>query len=330
MRVEIAALHDLVGRILAHAGMSAANAAIVAGVVVAAERDGAASHGLFRLRGYLATLRSGWVDGTAVPVVTQAAPGLLLADARNGFAQVALEAARAQLCAAARAQGIVALCTSNSHHFAALWSDVEPFAEAGFVALTVVNARSRIVTFGAHRKVLGTNPMAFACPRGSGLPLVWDQASSVVAQGEVLRAREAGHTVPPGIGVDASGQATTDPAAILDDGALLPFGGHKGAGIALMVEVLAAALTGGRFGYEDQSAAFPGAQTTNAGQFVLLIDPAQTGGSGFVHRIDALIATLRAAGAVRLPGDARHTRRAAADMIEVSDAVYVDMLAMLA
>jgi delta1-piperideine-2-carboxylate reductase len=330
MRVEIAALHDLVGRILGHSGMSAENAAIVAGVVVAAERDGAASHGLFRLRGYLATLRSGWVDGTAVPVVTQAAPGLVLADARNGFAQVALEAAHAQLCAAARAQGIAALCISNSHHFAALWPDVEPFAEAGFVALTVVNARSRIVTFGAQRKVLGTNPMAFACPRGSGPPLVWDQASSVVAQGEVLRAREAGHTVPQGVGVDASGHATTDPAAILDDGALLPFGGHKGAGIALMVEVLAAALTGGRFGYEDQSAAFPGAQTSNAGQFVLLIDPAQTAGSGFIHRIDGLIATLRAAGSVRLPGDARHTRRAAADMIELSDAVYADMLAMLA
>lgn len=205
MRLDAAALHDLVARILAHGGMSAENAAIVAGVVVAAEQDGTASHGLFRLPGYLATLRSGWVDGVAVPTVTQVAPTLLLADGGNGFAQVALAAARDRLSTIARAQGMAALCTRNAHHFAALWPDVEPFAEAGFVALTGLNTRSHIVVFGGRRKILGTNPMAFACPRGDAPPLVWDQASSVRSQGEVLRARRAGRAVPPGVGVDLGG-----------------------------------------------------------------------------------------------------------------------------
>jgi delta1-piperideine-2-carboxylate reductase len=330
MRLDAATLHDLVARALAQAGMSAENAAIVAGVVVAAERDGTVSHGLFRMPGYLATLRSGWVDGHAVPTVTQVAPTLLLADGRNGFAQVALAAARDRLADMARTQGMAALCTGNAHHFAALWPDIEPFAEAGFISLTVINTRSHIVVFGGRRKVLGTNPMAFAFPRGDGPPVVWDQAASVRSQGEVLRARRAGRTVPPGVGVDTAGQPTQDPAAILDGGALLPFGGHKGAGIALMIEVLAAALTGGRFGFDDRSAAYPGAQTSNAGQFVLLIDPTRTAGSGFSARIETLVATLREAGSDRLPADARHARRLATqDGIEIADGAHAELLAML-
>jgi delta1-piperideine-2-carboxylate reductase len=330
MRIEATALHDLVARILAQSGMSAENAAIVARTVMEAERDGTASHGLFRLPGYLATLRSGWVDGHALPTVTEAAPTLLLADGRNGFAQVALAAAAARLTEMARAQGMAALCAGNAHHFASLWPDIEPFARAGFIALTVINTRSHIVVFGGHRKILGTNPMAFACPRADGPPLVWDQAASVRSQGEVLRARRAGRSMPPGVGVDAAGQPTEDPAAILDGGALLPFGGHKGAGIALMIEVLAAALTGGRFGFEDRSAAYPGAQTSNAGQFVLLIDPTRTAGTGFLVRIEVLVAALREAGSDRLPADARQARRLAAlDGIEIADSVHADLLAML-
>jgi len=330
MRLDAATLHDLVTRILARAGMSGESAAIVAGVVVAAERDGTVSHGLFRMPGYLATLRSGWVDGHAAPTVTQVAPTLLLADGRNGFAQVALAAARDRLTEMARTQGMAALCTGNAHHFAALWPDIEPFADAGFIALTVINTRSHIVVFGGRRKVLGTNPMAFAFPRGDGPPLVWDQAASVRSQGEVLRARRAGRSVPPGVGVDAAGQPTEDPAAILDGGALLPFGGHKGAGIALMIEVLAAALTGGRFGFEDRSAAYPGAQTSNAGQFVLLIDPSRTAGAGFSARIELLLAALREAGSERLPADARHASRLdAREGIEIADGVHAELLMML-
>jgi delta1-piperideine-2-carboxylate reductase len=258
------------------------------------------------------------------------APTLLLADGCNGFAQVALAAARDRLSAMARAPGMAALCTSTAHHFAALWPDVEPFAEAGLVALTVINTRSHIVVFGGRRKVLGTNPMAFACPRADGPPLVWDQAASVRSQGEVLRARRAGRAVPPGVGVDSAGQPTEGPAAILDGGALLPFGGHKGAGIALMIEVLAAALTGGRFGFEDRSAAYPGAQTSNAGQFVLLIDPTRTAGTGFFVRVETLVAALREAGSERLPADARHARRLAAqDGIEIADSVHAELLTML-
>lgn len=330
MNLTEAALAALIARAFERHGMSAQNAALVAGVVAAAERDGAASHGLLRMEGYIATLKSGWVDGAAVPVVTQPAPAIIAVDAQNGFAQVALAAVRDLAVATARSQGMVAVCIADSHHFAALWPDIEPFAEQGLIALTVVNARGRIVVWGGRRKVLGTNPMAFACPRSDGPPVVWDQASSQRAQGEVLKARMEGRQMPEGVGLDAAGEPTTDPAAILDGGALLPFGGHKGAGIAFMVEVLAAALSGGRFGFDDESPKFPGAQTSRAGQFLLLIDPARGPGGDVAGRISGLVAMLREAGAQRMPGDERHHRRALAvtQGITIPDEAHARLVAM--
>ena len=330
MNLSEADLSGLSARAFERHGMSAHNAAMVAAVVAAAERDGAASHGLLRMDGYIGTLRSGWVDGTAVPVVTRNAPAILAVDARNGFAQVAMAAVRDTAMETARQQGLAAVCISDSHHFAALWPDVEPFAERGFIALTVVNARGRIVVWSGRRKVLGTNPMAFACPRSDGPPVVWDQASSQRAQGEVLKARMEGRQVPEGVGLDAAGEPTTDPAAILDGGALLPFGGHKGAGIAFMVEVLAAAMTGGRFGFDDESPAFPGAQTSRAGQFLLLVDPSRGPGGDVAGRITTLVAMLRDAGAQRLPGDERHHRRARAarEGIDIPNEVHARLLAL--
>lgn len=331
MTLTEAALAALVARVLLRHGMTPETAPHVAAVVAAAERDGALSHGLLRLPGYVSSLRSGWVDGKAAPVVTQPAPALVAVDARNGFAQVALAAARERALETVRREGMAAVCVQDSHHFAALWPDVEPFAAAGLVALTVVNSRSRIVAWGARRKVLGTNPMAFATPCAGRPPVVWDQAASVRAQGEVLLARQHGHAVPEGVGLDAAGEPTTDPAAILEGGALLPFAGAKGAGIAFMVEVLAAALTGGRFGFDDPSGSIPGALTSNAGQFLLLIDPARTAGGGFAGRVAALVAVLREAGTERLPGDARLRRREQAGQhgIAIPEEAYARVLALL-
>jgi delta1-piperideine-2-carboxylate reductase len=329
--LSVAELEALVAAVFVRHGMSQQNAGHVAATVAAAERDGAAAHGLLRVPGYVATLQSGWVDGQAVPVVADTTPGLVATDGQNGFAQPALAASGGRLVDKARRQGLAALAIRNSHHFAALWPDIEPFAEAGFVALAAVNSRSRVVAWDGRTRLLGTNPLAFACPRQDGPPLVWDQASSVVAQGEVLLAARAGRTLPPGIGLAADGTATTDPAAILDGGALLPFGGHKGSSIALMVEILAAALTGGRFGFEDGSAAFPGAQTSNAGEFILLIDPRAIAGDGFARRCETLFARLHDSGVTRFPADHRYRnrRRALEHGIAVPQATYAALRALL-
>lgn len=185
--------NDLVG--LLHAvfvkhGTSPQVAQILAHNCASAERDGAHSHGIFRMPGYISTLESGWVDGKATPVVTDVASGFVRVDAANGFAQPALAAARALLVDKARSAGIALLAIHNSHHFAALWPDVEPFAEQGLVALSVVNSMTCVVPHGADRPLFGTNPIAFAAPRADGAPIVFDPppAPSPMVTCRLLRA----------------------------------------------------------------------------------------------------------------------------------------------
>ncbi|WP_338507630.1 Ldh family oxidoreductase [Pseudomonas poae] len=291
-------------------GTSPEVAAILALNCASAERDGAHSHGIFRIPGYLSTLASGWVDGQAVPQVTDVASGFVRVDAGNGFAQPALEAARALLVDKARSAGIALLAIHNSHHFAALWPDVEPFAEEGLVALSVVNSMTCVVPHGADRPLFGTNPIAFAAPRGDGPPIVFDLATSAIAHGDVQIAARKGERLPPGMGVDSLGQPTQDPKAVLEGGALLPFGGHKGSALSMMVELLAAALTGGNFSFEFNWADHPGARTPWTGQLLIVIDPSKTAGQSFAERSQELVRQMHAAGLRRLPGDRRHRTRA--------------------
>jgi delta1-piperideine-2-carboxylate reductase len=302
-------LMALVERALVRHGMSEKNASAVAYVCVAAERDGSTGHGLFRLAGYIATLKTGWVDGKATPVVDNTTPGIVRVDACNGFAQAALEAAKLPAIEKVRQNGVCVIAVRHSHHLAALWPDVEMFAREGLVALAVVSSIRRVVPWGGRTPVYGTNPMAFAVPRSNGDPLVFDQASSAMAFGEVGVAAQRGQPVPEGVGVDRSGQPTTNAQAIVDGGSLLPFGSYKGSSIAMMVEVLAAALTGGNFSFEFDLATCPGAQTPRTGEFVLLIDPQQTGENNFAGRIDILVDALHASGQNRLPGDRRYQNR---------------------
>jgi delta1-piperideine-2-carboxylate reductase len=330
--VSVGELTDHVTRVFHRHGVSEENAGPVAETVVAAQRDGALSHGLLRLPGYVSTLKSGWVDGRAVPVVTDAAPGLVVTEAANGFAQPALRASAPLLREKARRQGIAAVAIRNSHHFASLWPDIEPFAAEGFIVLAMVNGRQRMVVWDGKRKLLGTSPMAFACPRPGRLPLVWDQASSVMAQGEILLAAQHGDVLPEGVGLDRDGQPTTDPNAVLDGGSLSPFGGHKGSSIAFMIEILAGALTGGPFGFEDRSHEYPGAQTPKAGQTVILIDPLHVPGNRYFERIECLFAAVAASGVQHRPGDRRYAQRQRAlrDGITVSDRDWATLQELLA
>jgi delta1-piperideine-2-carboxylate reductase len=308
-------LIGLIERILLRYGTSSSVAAQLARNCAAAEADGTKSHGVFRIPGYVSTLKSGWVDGHANPVIDDSAPGVIAVDARNGFAQPALALAAPRLVERARANGIAMASIRDSHHFGALWLDVEPFAEKGFIALSCVNAVARVVPHGGRKPVFGTNPMAFAVPRAGQLPLVFDQASSAIANGDIKLAAQEQRSIDRGAGVDRDGEPTTDPAAIIDGGALLPFGGHKGSSIALMIEVLAAALTGGQFSFEVKLPS--GAETPRTGQMVLLIDPAKGGGTLFGERIETLISEIKASGVTRLPSERRYEQRRQAQLTGV-------------
>lgn len=294
-------------------GCSPLVARLLAENCAAAERDGAHSHGLFRMPGYVSSLGAdGWVDGRAVPGVEDAASAFLRIDARNGFTVPALHAGRDLAITKARQAGVAVIAIRNSHHLGALSLDVEPFAEEGLVALSVINSMKSVVPHGGHTAVFGTNPIAFATPRENAPPLVFDMATSVMANGDMQIAAREGRMLPPGSGVDRHGHPTADPKLILDGGALNAFGGHKGAAISLMVEILCAALVGGKFSSEVDLSARPGAATPHTGQTFILIDPS-TGAAGlpdFASRVETLLHLVREAGQERLPGDRRLKARA--------------------
>jgi delta1-piperideine-2-carboxylate reductase len=315
--------------ILERAGCSRTIAQHIARNCASAERDGSKSHGIFRMPGYVSSLLSGWVDGTAAPVIEDVAPAFLRIDAANGYAVPALASGSPLAIEKARAMGIAIVAIRNSHHLGALALDVEPFSDQGLIALSVVNSMKSVVPFGGKRPVFGTNPIAFAAPRASGPPFVFDQATSAMAFGDVHLAMLSGRQLPIGVGVDFNGNSTTDPAAVMDGGALCAFGEHKGASLAIMVELLCAALVGGRFSFECNLLDTPGSVTPRTGQTVILIDPCKGNplSENFAEPVDYLLAQVVEAGQDRLPGERRLKMRqqAAIDGIALS----ADELSML-
>jgi delta1-piperideine-2-carboxylate reductase len=309
VRIPYGELVALLDAIFRRHGCSEHVAALLAANMAGAERDGAHSHGIFRIKGNLGSLDSGWLDGMAVQVLEDVAPGMLRADGRNGFSLPVLAMAAEPLMAKARANGIAVLTVRKAHHFSAVWPDIEPFARAGFLALAMVNSMASVVPHGGHRKVYGTNPMGLAAPREGTDPLVFDQASSAMANGDVQIARREGRQLPPGTGIDREGKPTTDPNAVLEGGALLPFGGHKGSSIAMMMEIMGAALAGSDYSFEIDWSQHPGAATPHGGQTYILIDPKRGAVNSFADRLEVLIDEIHDAGQSRLPADRRYANR---------------------
>ena len=314
----------LVENCLTANGCNSENAAAVGRTIAAAERDGCASHGLFRMPGYIASLRSGKVNGSAKPSITKISPAVIKVDGDHGYAPLALEAGREALIQAARENGIAAMALVNVHHFAALWVEVEPIAEAGCAAMAFTTYKPAVVPAGAKQPLFGTNPMCFGWPRGDQPPMVFDQASASMARGEVMIAARDGHSVPLGTGVDADGNPTTEPAKIIDGGALLPFGGHKGSTIAMMIELLVAGLTGMDFSYEAQANDNNDGGPPNGGEFMLAIDPSRFGDAdSWLQHSESFLARLAGMEGAHMPGNRRYANRAksAAEGIVVTDAL---------
>jgi len=307
-------LKELLHGIFIKAGVNQEAADLLSFNCASVERDGPESHGIYRIAGYLATLKSGWVNGCAEPGIEDCGESFIRVEADNGFAQVCLARARDLLLSKVRKTGCAVLAVRGSHHFSALWPDVEPFAQQGLLALTFVAGLSVVAAPGGKAPVLGTNPMAFACPVAASYPLVFDFASSALSNGDTRIAAREGHLLEAGCGIDSSGEPTNNPEQILNGGALLPFGGHKGAAISLMVEILAAALTGGAFSREVDFKNHPGAETPKTGQLFIVIDPLRGANNTFAQRVQELLAAIRASGeTVRIAGDKRYQRRIGAE-----------------
>lgn len=330
VRLSLIEAEALAAAALAAYGASAASAAATARALVAAEADGQAAHGLARVPAYAAQVRSGKVKGDAVPVATRAAPGVLRVDAAHGFAYPAIDLALEGLVPLARAQGIAAAAVHRSHHFGQVGAHAERLADAGLVALVFGNTPKAMAFYGGRRAMLGTNPLAFAAPLADGAPLVVDLALSVAARGKIVAAQKAGKTIPADWAVDRDGRPTTDPAAALA-GTLSPIGGAKGGALALMVEILGAALTAGAFGWEASSFFDAEGAPPDMGHLFIAIDPGPTSGGAFASRMATLAAAMAEEPESRLPGSRRLAARelARAEGVAVPSALLAEIRALI-
>ena len=330
LAMSVDAVRALADAALQANGCDSENAGAVAKVVADAERDGCPSHGLFRIPGYVASLKSGKVNGRARPTIETLAPGAVRVKGHGGFAPLALQHGRAPLVERAREQGIAAEVLTDIYHFAALWTEVEPIVEQGIVAFAFTSYLPSVAPAGAKRAFFGTNPMAFGWPRGKNPPMIFDQASAAMARGEIQLAARDGHAVRPGAGIDADGNPTTDPVSILR-GAQLSFGGYKGSAIALMVELLAAGLVGEAFAYEAAQRDNKDGGPPRGGELLLAIDPARLGDAEqWLAHSERFFAELGGLDGARLPGDRRRANRAKsmADGVQVPAALVREIRAL--
>lgn len=240
------ALRGYCQRLLEGEGVGGAHAALVADSLVAANLRGVDSHGVLLLPGYLAQLRNGGVDGSAQGRVVAGTGGVLLYDGANGLGQVVSAVCCDHAVRLARSQGVALVVARNSHHYgaAAYWS--QRIAAGGCIGLALSTAGPAVAPWQGRTPSIGTNPIAMALPGEAGRKWLLDMATSTVAKNKVANAASLGWaTIPATWGfVDAAGSPTTDCKAA-EQGWPLPLGGYKGTGLAMMIELLCAGLSGG-------------------------------------------------------------------------------------
>lgn len=323
-RLTLDEVHDLSMQALMASGADEENAQAVTHFMWAAERDSCHSHGLFRLPGYAASLKSGKVNGKARPTVSDLAPAALRVDGDNGFAPMALNVSRDPLIERTRETGIAAASLTGVYHFSALWVETAALAEAGLVAIAMTSAKPMVAPAGGTKPLFGTNPLSFAWPRKDAPPMVYDMATAAMARGEIQVAAREGHEVHDGAGVDKDGNPTNDPNAILE-GAQLAFGGTKGALLALMVELMAGPMLGQPFSVEQKAIDNDDGGPSTGGEFVLAIDPVRLSGNPDVlDHAEKLFGEVLAQPGARLPAERRYQVRPdnEANGIEIPTALY--------
>ncbi len=302
-------IFDLAKKTLLANGCDDETASILADLIMKAERDGSLSHGLFRLPAYVTGLKSGKINGKARPEIKKISSSVIKVLGNNCLAPMVLNKSIPELVNAAKANGVAVLAITNSHHMAAMWPETETIAEQGLVAFACTSYKPAVAPAGAIKPLFGTNPISFAWPRKNNTPVVYDMATASMAMGEVQVAKREGHKVPLGTGLTKDGKETTDPGEIADGGVLLPFGGYKGSGIAMMVELLAGALVGDNFSYETAEKDNNDGGPPSGGEFILAISPDKISENDWDNHSTKFFEKMKSMKGVRLPGERRHKNR---------------------
>ena len=313
VQLKLADVKTLAKAALIKAGCNDPNAKAIAETVWMAERDGCSSHGLFRIPGYVGSLKSGKVNGHAMPKLERTAPSVLWVEGDGGYTPLALAMMLDDFADLTKSQGVAIAAITNTFHFAALWPEVEALARRGLCAIACTSYKPCLPPAGGRKPLYGTNPLAFSWPRQlenpQAEPLAFDQASAFMARGDVMIHARDGKPLPDGAGIDKEGNPTNDPNKVLE-GAQLPFGGYKGASIAMMIELMAGPLIGEQLSLEAAESDIEDGGPARGGEFILAMDPTKTAqkpiSGGHAERLFQAIANEEGA---RLPGEGRLQRR---------------------
>lgn len=318
--------------ILTKYGVNQELASEISNTMLVAQMDGCQSHGLYRLTGLVHTIQSGKVNLKAQPVVHASSPSLIKVDAQYGFSQAAFKVGLPLLCEAVAQYGLAALVIQRCLHFSALWVELEQIASKGFAAMAMNPTQSYVAPFGGKKALFGTNPLAFAWPRLNHDPLIFDFATSMIARGDIELHRHSQQSIPLGWGVDEHGHDCRDAATVLDHGAMLAFGGHKGSALSLMIELLAGALIGDFTSpesteYDENKHALP-----MHGELIIAFNPSQFSDDPLMsdQKAEALFEAMQDQGA-RLPSQRRYQNRAKSlkEGIEISEALFEQLMLLL-
>jgi len=308
-------LENVAADLLEGAGTPPDIARLVAGHLAWSDQIGHTSHGVLRVAEYILRIRAGRLDPEATAVVARETATMTLLDGNWGYGQVAAMAAVDAGIEKCRAAGVSVTGAYHINHVGRLGDFTERCARAGLIAFmfvggTPTGAAGNVAPFGGGKPVWGTNPLAIAIPAGDDV-FSLDFATSVIAGGKVIAARASGAQLEADYLIDSAGNPTRDPVALLDGGgAIQPFGGHKGYGLAFVVELLAGALVG-------SLAPELGEKEMHNGLLLILVDPAGMGSAtGFETAVTAVIERVKACppapgfSEVMVPGEPERLRRA--------------------
>ena len=302
-------IYKLAFKSLSNNGCDDYNAEAVSTTVTHAERDGSVSHGLFRIPGYIASLRSKKVKGNARPSAIFLTQNAIRIDGDYGFAPTAIKVGTPSLVETTNKHGVGVLTITNTHHFAALWHETEFLAENNLIGIACTAYKPSVAPAGAKKPLFGTNPISFSWPRKNNTPVVFDMATSTMAMGEVQVAARDGHKVPFGTGLDKEGKKTDDPSLIANGGVLLTFGDYKGSAIAMMIELLAAGLVGDLFSFEAKEEDNNDGGPARGGEFIMALSPELIAGKNWNEHAEKFFLQMKSLDGVRLPGERRHRNR---------------------
>jgi len=316
-------LRDVAVQAFARAGVSSADARVVADILVTGEMMGIPTHGMVRVPEYIRRIGLGGINVAPDMQVNRRAPALALIDADNGLGPVAGVLGLETALDLARSTGIAYAGIAESNHFGPLAPYGLRACEAGMAVIVGSNASTTMPPWGGAAARTGNNPLCIALPNPNGAHFILDMAMSVAARGKIRRALKEGKTIPAGWAVTRDGKPTTDPAAALE-GFLAPIGGHKGSGLAQAVDLLAGLLPGGGF----LTGISPWMQHPEApqrtGHFFVAIDAPRVYGPGYgdaVRQFLGIIASTPPADESRpvlYPGQIEQQRLAAALRVGIS------------